>query len=366
MSSLEERIKEHIRSHGPITFRDFMHRALYEPHLGYYMQPGRRLGRQGDFYTSVHLGPLFGKALGKFALTLWQEHLGGGPMGIAEFGPGEGLLARDILEYLRDKPLYAHLSYVLLEKSPSLRRRQAELLQAHRAVARWAQALGDFRGLVLCNEFLDALAVHLVEMSPGGLREVYVALQDGQFAEELGPLSSPALEAYIRRYAPQGLPLGHRAEVNLAMRDWLREVAAALKEGFVLVIDYGHPAWALLSPQRPRGSLLCYRAHRVSENPYEHIGQQDITAHVNFTALRDWAQEVGLSTLGFLPQGVFLVNIGLEEFLQEMSQEELLRAKTLLLPQGLGGTHKVMLQYKGPRTPSHLEALKMGNRLNTL
>ena len=161
--------------------------------------------------------------------------------------------------------------------------------------------LSAIEGCILSNELLDAFPVHLVEMDEE-LKEIYVAVADGHFTEIKGALSTDSLASYLKEFSIE-LPAGYRTEINLRIRDWLASSSEILSKGFILTIDYGYPAREYYSEERNRGTLLCYYHHQVNENPYQNIGVQDITAHVNFSSVKKWGEEFGLKTLGFCNQG---------------------------------------------------------------
>jgi SAM-dependent MidA family methyltransferase len=283
MNEIEKLIRERISNEGPMPFEAFMEVALYHPGLGYYTSPDTEIGRSGDFYTSPHLHPVFGAMIGRQAEEMW-EIMGCPPeFAIVEAGGGRGWLAKDILDYLKRKPLYKCLSYTLAELNPGMRERQGDLLKEHAPRVGWVQRPGDIKpltGLILTNELLDALPVHLVEMGED-LKEIYVTLDGESLAETSGEPSTPAIAEHLREFGIS-LAKGYRTEVNLRMRDWLVEAAGLLKNGFVITIDYGYPAQELYSPERDRGTLLCYHRHQVNEDPLQRTGEQDITAHINF------------------------------------------------------------------------------------
>lgn len=358
MASLNQRILDRIRDDGPLTFEQFMGMALYEPCLGYYTSERTDIGIHGDFYTSPHLHPLFGALIGRQLQEMWEALGRPGVFRVIEIGGGRGYLSKDILDYLSGKEIYDSLTYSLVEINPRLRARQEELLSGHRKKLDWPQSLsaaGKVRGCIVSNEVLDALPVHVVQMDDR-LREVYVASEGETLDEELLPPSTQELEDYLREFSIK-LPPGYRTEVNLALKAWLREVSEALEEGFVLTIDYGYPAREYYAQERNRGTLLCYHRHRLNENPYENIGQQDITAHVNFSALKNWGERMGLSCLGFTRQGPYLVSLGIDEVMAELYENsedlasEAARVKGLIMPGAMGDTHKVMVQYRGEGSP---------------
>jgi SAM-dependent MidA family methyltransferase len=357
VDDLARKIMERVLEEGPITFEAFMEMALYWPGLGYYAREDAEIGRAGDFYTSPHLHRAFGAMLGRQVEEMWQTMGRPGLFQVVEAGGGRGWLARDMLDYLRDREIFGSLRYALVEMNPHLARRQRELLSQYGDRLRWASSfgeLGEIRGCVITNELLDALPVHLVEMHET-LMEIYVGARDGKFVETAGPPSSAAIPSYFEEFGVRLSP-GYRTEANLRMRGWLREVSSALKEGFVLTVDYGYPAWDYYGEDRTRGTLLCYHRHRSGENPYENVGRQDITAHVNFSALMKWGQEAGLRPLGYCRQGVYLVSMGIVQYMAGLGSDgwqfEAAKIKGLILPGTMGESHKVMLQYKGEGSPA--------------
>jgi SAM-dependent MidA family methyltransferase len=271
-----------------------------------------------------------------------------------------------MLDYLRDKEIFPSLTYALVEINPRMEQRQRELLSGYVDKIKWAPSLGGLkgaRGCILSNELLDALPVHLIEMD-GELREVYVALDGDRFVEAPGSPSTEEIAAYLKEFSID-LPQGYRTEVNLSMKGWLGEVSGALSEGFLLTIDYGYPAWEYYSEERSRGTLLCYHRHRMGEDPYENIGRQDITSHVNFSALKKWGEEAGLRCIGFCRQGPYLVSLGIDELMADTDVLDRARIKGLIMPGAMGETHKVMVQYRGKGTPE-LRGFRLKNQLNTL
>ncbi|MGD2079652.1 MAG: SAM-dependent methyltransferase [Nitrospirota bacterium] len=372
MEELENLIRGRIQREGRITFEAFMEMALYEPGLGYYASPGAEVGRAGDFFTSPHLHPIFGAMLGLQAEEMWEALGEPRDFRLIEAGPGRGWLARDILDYLKGRELYKSLSYTLVELNPHMRKRQRELLAGHAGKVGWASSLGEIKdaaGLILTNELLDALPVHLVQMEDS-LKEIYVALEGEKLVEEPGPPSDPSLESYFEEFGIH-LPAGYRTEVNLRMKRWLSEAASTLGEGFLLTIDYGYPARDLYAPERDRGTLMCYRGHEVNEEPLERAGRQDITTHVNFSALKRWGEELGLRGIGFARQGPYLVSLGIDAMIAELAERspdyarEISKVKGLIMPGGMGDTHKVLVQYRGSGSPS-LRGFAMKNQIGAL
>ncbi len=361
-----------IQEEGPITFAAFMETALYEPGLGYYASESTEIGRTGDFYTSQHVHPAFGAMMGKQLEEMWAIMGKPSDFYVVEFGAGAGLMCMDIFNYLTRKEIFHSLTYVIVEMNPGIENKQKRLLAEHQEKIRWVSSLKELhsvRGCVLSNELLDAFPVHLVEMD-NELQEVYVTVDNGIFREVRGNPSTSALPDYLREFSVN-LPGGYRTEINLRIKDWLRDVNEALSEGFILTVDYGYTAADYYSEERNRGTLLCYYRHQVSENPYINIGSQDMTAHVNISSVKKWGEEFGFETLGFCQQGTFLISLGIDEIIQELYMNsgdylfEVAKIKRLIFPGTLGETHKVMIQYKGKDDPK-LRGFAMKNQQDRL
>lgn len=342
--TLGQVIRDKIQAEGPLSFRDFMEMALYHPDLGYYSNSQPRLGENGDFYTSAYLTSLFGELLARQLEEMWQL-MGRGPFTVVEYGAGSGLLCRDILSGLRENgELYKNLNYFIIEKSAAMRERERFLLPEK---VEWKDSIGEIgavTGCIFSNELVDNFAVHRVVMA-AGLKEVYVDYQ-GDFVEELRP-APEILENYLAGQGVQ-LPEGYQAEINLEATRWIQQVGKALERGWVMTIDYGYPAGTLYSKRS--GTLACYHRHRVHHSPYEFVGEQDITSHVNFTALDHWGRRQGLKVGGFVSQALFLQGLGLVGRLriqEENGMEETDRRKLQTFLVSMGRKFNVLLQYKG-------------------
>lgn len=376
-TALNDIIAARIARQGRITFADFMAACLYEPGLGYYTSPGRKVGAEGDFYTSITVHAAFGRVVAREIAQMWRSL--GSPAGftLVECGAGNGRLACDIMDYLaeREPKMYGGLSLVLVEREPSLESAQREMLVAHIDRLAWrspddlASGGFTFSGCLYSNELIDALPVHRVVMTPDGLQEIFVTSADGSFAEEAGELSTPELAAYLKRVAVELHP-GQQAEINLNAPHWLAAAAKALTQGYILTIDYGHSAPELYTPRRKLGTLLCYYRHQLEENPYLRLGLQDITSHVDFTTLMTCGEELGLHNDWFGEQYRFLLSAGIIEEIEEIehsdrSEEEKLRLrltlKKLIMPEGgMGDTFKVLIQSRGVVAPRLLCQRRIG------
>lgn len=376
-TSLKDIIKNVIRSQGPITFERFMDMALYYPGKGYYAASRHRIGRAGDFYTSPHLHEMFGSILARQIEECWK--LLGHPRDftVVEQGAGRGYLALDLLNYLKGRDCYDCIRYFIIEFSQQEQEFQKNLLHQHAEKVNWADGLdeiGHFWGCYLSNELVDALPVHVVRME-SELEEVYVDLDSDDFAESFGPPSTPEIAAYLDLHEI-ALGSGYRTEINLKVRPWISTISEYLDEGFVITIDYGYDARDYYREERDRGTLLCYFRHQIRENPYDNVGEQDITAHVNFSDIMKKGQDAGLQTLGYCAQGTYLVSMGLDEIIiekynpeviepDENYQFEMAKIKGLITPGGMGESHKVMIQYKGKKKFS-LRGFAIRNRLHVL
>jgi SAM-dependent MidA family methyltransferase len=374
MSPLGELIADRIRTGGPISFAEFMELSLYHPEHGYYARAAQRTGRAGDFFTSVDVGPVFGELIAKQFAEMWRilgssDSPAGAPpspfFDIVEAGAGNGRLSRDILDAAarNDPAFYAAIRLSLVEQSPTARAAQAGTLGPHAArLHHSASSLGGLpepiRGVVFANELLDALPTHAVAMTENGLREVHVDYRDGRFVECLNDLSTPRIAEYLSR-AGASLAAGWRAEVNLAAEDWVRTAARSLREGFLVMIDYGHEEAELYGAPHSAGTLTMFKQH-TTEFDLQEPGSYDITAHVDLSAVRRAAEHEGMQLLGRLDQTYFLMGLGLDE-LQAMSNnlqnfepaalQRRLALKTLMLPGGLGSTHKVLIFGKDVGAP---------------
>lgn len=347
---LSECIAEKIRRDGPVSFRDFMESCLYDSESGFYTSRCKTIGKDGDFYTSPTLTPVFGMVLGKQLEEMW-ELMGCLPFTIVEYGAGTGHLCRDITTYLENnEKMYAGLRYCIIEKSRHMLEQATKQLTGKTEQYNSISEIQEINGCVLSNELVDNFAVHRVVMEQE-LMEVFVDYKNG-FVEQLCP-AEPELKAYLSELDIK-LPAGYATEINLEALKWISEVASALKSGFVLTIDYGHKSPGMYKTSRSQGTLLCYHKHSVNDSFYEHIGEQDITSHVNFSALSLWGAKNGLREIGFIDQGRFLTALGFrEQLLKALSGEPdtVLAAQkatslshTLLMD--MGRKYKVLIQEK--------------------
>ncbi|MFM6021987.1 MAG: class I SAM-dependent methyltransferase [Dolichospermum sp.] len=378
-----------------ITFAEYMDMVLYHPDQGYYSSNAVNIGFQGgDFFTSSSLCDDFGELLAVQFYQMWENLDRPKSFYLVEMGAGIGVLASQILNYLKINysDFFDVIEYIIIEKSPSLRQEQQQKLQEFSV--RWLNleeiTPNSIIGCFFSNELIDAFPVHQFTIAEGKLQEIYVttsqdltpqppSLQEKgdnnnfphlvgeelgkksniEFIEVVGEASTPQLAEYLQLVgidiSQNAYEEGYRSEINLAALDWLSIVADCLQRGYVLTIDYGYPASRYYHPRRSQGTLQCYYQHRHHNNPYINIGKQDITAHVDFTALERWGKRCGLNQVGWTQQGLFLMALGLGERIaalsyQQQSISQLLKRREalhqLISPEGLGN-FGVLVQSKG-------------------
>ena len=361
----EAEISARIARHGQIGFAEFMDLALYHPGDGYYRRRPAA-GASGDYYTSPAAHPAFGALLTLELRRMWQLLGRPSPFYVIEAGAGSGLLARDVTGYaLRLAGDFAEaLRYVALDRVPPPIGSERTPGGYQRVVARGIPLAGIV-GCILSNELFAAFPVHRFEVHERSIKEVYVGAKNGELVERLGTPSTPQLARRLESLGPD-LPDGYRGEVNLGIGPWMAEVAAALKRGFVLTIDYGYEEDELYSPARTMGTLQTYYRHTGGASPYRRVGSQDITAHVDFSALVSLGAQAGLASLWSGTQNGFLRGLGLDRWLQRLRSEDLgqrerdanmMGMRDLIRPDGLG-RFRVLLQEKdtGVADPGLIQA----------
>ncbi len=363
---LEHRIIARILCEGPITFRQFMQAALYDENLGYYNTQRVKIGAEGDYYTSSNVHAAFGKAMARAMIDLWNENA----LTIVEMGAGTGRLAADILTAIReDHPsIFEQLSYVIVETSPAMRRLQQERLNGFGHQVGWRSleeiASNPVSGIFFSNELVDALPVHRVRqvaqavgLRTSSLEEQYVTIDHAgaapRLALEWGELSSERLIEYVERCGAT-LKEGWVAEINLDAIDWLDKISKAMERGYLITVDYGDVAQHLIGADRREGTLRSFYRHRLSHSPLERVGEQDITASVNFTALVEYGRDAGFEAISYERQSAFLVRNGLVEIIASMEastgsiddMKERLAIKSLFLPGGVSDNFRALVQRK--------------------
>lgn len=363
--SLTDTIIQKIRSEGPISFCDFMEMALYYPDQGYYTSSREKIGKQGDYYTSSFLTCLFGQLIAKQLEQMWlltdrKEFT------VVEYGAGTGRLCNDILNTLKNNhELYDNLHYCIIERSEAMREKEKSIGNEKLSWHENIHEIPMLTGCIFSNEVLDNFPVHQVVMQDE-LMEVFVDYNNG-FIEVLQP-ATESLKMYLEELQVV-LPKGFRTEISLQAIDWIRDVASALRKGFVLTIDYGFPASELYCNKRSSGTLVCYHKHTVNYCPYINIGEQDITAHINFSALHHWGIKNGLSSIGYTDQATFLQSLGLTSYLNTIEKEnnehlvtDKHRAMLIhIFLMDMGKRFKVLIQQKGMDHP-HLSGLQFATK----
>ena len=340
-----------------IPFARYMELALHEPGLGYYAAGARKLGRGGDFVTAPELTPLFGRTLARQI----KEILRPGES-VLEFGAGSGALAEAVLHDLS-------VPYLILETSSELKQRQKERLGNR---VQWLDRLPrGFRGVMIANEVVDAMPVHAVAWTAAGIAERGVCVNENQLAWADRPATGEVL-LRAQKIETEMPPSGrYESELALLARLWMRSLARLLERGALLVIDYGFPAHEYFHPQRSMGTLACHYRHHVHGDPFYLPGLQDITAHVDFSALARAASDGGLEVLGFATQARFLVNCGITELLGELDPADAARylpaasaVQKLVSPSEMGELFKVLAVGRG--VEHSLKGFSSGDRRNAL
>ena len=340
---------------GAIAFDRFMELALYAPGLGYYVAGTRKFGEHGDFITAPELGSLFARCLARPCQSLLAE-LGGGD--ILEAGAGSGVLAADLLLELESLGRLPE-RYLILELGAELRDRQKETIKRRAphlfGRVHWLDDLPvNFRGMVLANEVLDAMPVTRFKVTQNGVNELYVAWENQGLVWQ----ERPAGASLRQRVESLGLAPGYTSELILRAEAWVRSFADSLKQGAMLLIDYGFPRAEFYHPQRAQGTLMCHYRHQAHDDPLQLAGLQDITAHVDFSAIAEAGVGAGLTLLGYTSQAAFLLGCGLEQIMAASDPNDVRahlaltqQIKKLTLPHEMGELFKVLALGRGVREP---------------
>ena len=352
--SLEGKIRARIARAGKIPFAEFMELALYNPGTGYYSrraQPG--VGK--DYYTSPEAHPAFGALISILLSRMWEVLNHPTRFYAIEMGAGGGSLARDVVRYAPNIPGHfsAALRYVALDRFP-LKSLPDDPSAAYQSLAASGTPLKRVVGCFLSNELIDSVPVHRFQIDQGSIKEVYVSVQNERFVEVLDSPSTPEL---ARRLGGLGsrLPEGYQGEMNLRVGSWMADVATSVHRGFVLTVDYGYEARDLYSSERSDGTVQTYYQHTSGSSPYERVGLQDITAHVDFSFLASEGEAAGLRTVGLCTQAEILSGLGIQQWLDMLKTDPLtqrerdanaMAMRELIRPDGLGGFN-VLAQEKG-------------------
>jgi SAM-dependent MidA family methyltransferase len=373
--NLRQRIEQEIHERGPIPFSRYMELCLYDPELGYYSRTSEKFGKAGDFYTSSDVHAVFGRLLARQFAEMWSVLGSPEQIELLELGPGRGLFAQDVLDWSEKKfPDFFHaLRYTLVESSRSLRERLQTTFGSRTGTGRVAVVSGgasktaaagsgspeaapiplrtldaDVPIIIFANEFFDAFPVEVLS-EKGSLR---INARDGRFIEEWALASSAELE-FLDRYSVHP-EQQDRTEVTLLSQLQMAQLASSLPRGFLVVIDYGYTREEQLAG-RHLGTIMAYRQHSAGPNPYEAPGEQDITAHVNFTALAAIAGQNGMRVHKLLTQSQFLMGIGEANQFSDAFEEcrlpqerakVALQLKHLVTPAGMGETFQVLVASK--------------------
>jgi len=338
-----------------ITFAEYMDLVLYHTQHGYYATHPINIGKQGDFLTSSHWGSDFGELLAEQFLQMWHIFQKPNNFTLVEMGAGQGILADQILGYLKQTHLdfFQTIEYLIIEKSEVLKSEQKQRLNSYQI--KWFNwdkiSHNSITGCFFSNELVDAFPVHKFIIKNGEIKEIYVTFDDqGKFLEITDKISTPEIAEYFKLVNIDLLSFadveGYQSEVNLQALDWIKIVSDKLLKGYVLTIDYGYQAARYYNPFRREGTLQCYYQHHRNNDPYWNIGRQDITSHIDFTALEKQGNLSELETIAFTQQGLFLMALGLGDRLNELSNnqgfsiEEVFRRRealhSLIDPMGLG------------------------------
>jgi SAM-dependent MidA family methyltransferase len=377
MKELHAIVHVEILQMGAIRFDRFMELALYHPEFGYYRRErgASRTGREGDFYTSVSVGPLFGRLLGRQFFQMWDVLGKPDPFWIIEQGAEDGQLACDVLEWCREATpeFFEALHYGIVESFAPLREWQRRSMEGGPILekVRWFRNVIELAaqepvGVFFSNELVDSFPVRLIIRRDAAWYELQVTLgRKDDFAWIEKPVGDRELAEAVKALRLPAID-GYTTEINLRARDWMEDMGQALRRGYFLTIDYGFPASVYYAPFRIGGTLTAYRDHRRTEDILSDPGSRDITAHVDFTALAAAGERAGLATLGFLDQQHFLMGIAHDELSglpgTSTGIAEKVRAwQTLIHPNHFGSRFQVLVQ--GRDAPSALDGLKYGRPL---
>ena len=343
---MDELIKEIVKE-GSVSFARFMQLALYAPGVGYYSSGQQKFGRDGDFITAPELSPLFSQCIAKQCQQVLSQLES--PV-ILEFGAGSGVMAADILLALETlNCLPAH--YFILELSAELQSRQRETMKARAPhlldKVQWLSTLPSetFEGVVLANEVLDAMPVNKFRTHEGKLQEAHVGFENEQFVWQWQEASN-TLEKSVQRLEID-FPDAYESEINLFIHGWVRSISSVLSRGLVLLIDYGFPRHEYYHSDRHMGTIMCHYQHRSHSDPLMLVGRQDITAHVDFTAVAEAGIDNDFDVEGFTNQAAFLIDCGITDLLQTAKDEVEQfnwnsQVKQLTLPSEMGELFKVI------------------------
>jgi len=372
---LSDFIRGTIRERGPVPFRWFMEQALYHPDHGYYSSGRAAIGRGGDYFTNVSVGPLFGSLLAAQFAEMWDSLGRPSNFMIVEQGGHHGDFARDVLESTHDQApeFFNALHYEIIEPFTVLRARQESALISFREKIAWrnsVDSLAPFCGVHFCNELLDAMPVHLIaaagcetsaiHSAKSIWLEKYVTTSAEGFELIDRPISTAQLQERLRKLPPLSL-FPYQTEVNLAALDWIEALSRKLERGYVLMVDYGYPRQQFYAPERVNGTLRCHAKHRVVSSPFTDIGNTDMTAHIDWTSLAERAEKCGLLLTGFADQHHFITGIAtslIETEFSTFDPKQRRALQTLLHPSLLGLAFQFLGLSKAVRRETRLSGFK--------
>jgi SAM-dependent MidA family methyltransferase len=345
---------------GKISYSEYMHLALYDPKLGYYMREKEKIGRFGDFITSSNISDVFGQLFAKIFIQLVEtENI---PPLICEIGGGNGRFARAVLQewQKRSPDTYDRLTYMMIETSPYHRTKQKETLHHlsesivwYERIEQFYQDVPRFSGIVFSNELFDAFPVHVIQKKENSLYEIFITSREGQLVETMVPLENEEIIAYLQE-RNISLVDGQRFEVPLMMKQFILEMGSLLQKGVLFTVDYGYTDEEWQLPARREGSLRGYYQHQLITNPLVFPGEMDLTTHIQWDALRMYGEEAGWKFVKLIRQDQFLLEAGILEYLMEhydpnpfSEQSRQNRAiRTLLMDGGISTAFQVMIQQK--------------------
>ena len=354
---------------SPLTFERYMELCLYHPEHGYYAR-GNLPSKKGDYITSPCIHKVFGATISNQIIEIYHLLGCSKDFTIVEAGAGQGFLAFDILEYLSKKNY--NFNYFIIEPFSIIKSIQEKTLIQFRDKVKWFKDLKEipkFKGVFLSNELFDSFPVKLIQKKDNKIKEVWLEIKKNKVIEILKDLED---ETILERIAPfcSFWKEDYRTEVCVSIENFYKILSEKLEEGFIITIDYGYPRPDYYSPERNKGTLLCYYKHKIVDNPYFKPGEIDITSHVDFTLLRELGEKYGFLNLGFTQQGAFLVSLGINEVFYEVSErnwKDMEALKFLILPEGLGTSHWVLIQAKLKEKPDkELKGFSLSNRIYLL
>jgi SAM-dependent MidA family methyltransferase len=331
-------VRQTIRETGPVRFDWFMEQALYHPEFGYYSSGQCAIGRRGDYFTNVSIGPLFGRLLAAQFAEMWDILGRPGDFTIVEQGAHHGEFAGDVLEEARERTpdFFSVLRYCVIEPFPILEARQRERLRDFTERLTWRKSLSDldlFTGVHFSNELLDSMPVRLISRAGHeDWKERLVDQAGDGFAFVTRPIADEKLRQHLEKL-PRSGEVPYETEVNLVVLDWIEDMARKVTRGFVLAVDYGFPRAEFYAAERTSGTLQCRAEHRAVSSPLVEIGRADITAHIEWTSIAERGEECGLTLIGFTDQHHFITGLLARRAPQESERHAL---QTLLHPELLG------------------------------